>query len=297
MNKVCGAAKRVQPFHQIYRHFLTTDGSTNGSCRKPVKLFGTQLSRGMRSFSHVDTQDGSPQMVDVTLKIPTKRIATAEGKVFISQYLYEMLLDESGSTGHSAVASLVTNGAITSEGGTETQNDQLSIEDKSPGNTIGECTRIPPPPIAHTTDTTPVTASLKCLPKGNLKAIITTAELAGTMAAKSTHNLIPLCHPLPLTCVKVHCKVVGGDPATVKLAEQLGSISHEAVIAQPHILITSLVAVTGNTGVEMEALIAVSIAALTIYDMCKAIDRCMVVGDIKLISKTGGKLGNNVATR
>jgi cyclic pyranopterin phosphate synthase len=104
--------------------------------------------------------------------------------------------------------------------------------------------------------------------KGN---VLTTAQVAGIMAAKKTHELIPMCHPLPLTGI------------SVDLAADEAASSVE---------ITATVRVTGKTGVEMEALTAVSVAALTVYDMCKAADRGMRIGDIRLVSKTGGKTGD-----
>ena len=94
------------------------------------------------------------------------------------------------------------------------------------------------------------------------------ARLAGIMAAKQTHNLIPLCHPLPLENVKVD----------VRAAENSIEIISEA-------------RVTAKTGVEMEALTAASVAALTIYDMCKSADKGIVISDVKLLEKSGGKSG------
>jgi cyclic pyranopterin phosphate synthase len=104
--------------------------------------------------------------------------------------------------------------------------------------------------------------------KGN---VLTTAQVAGTMAAKKTPELIPMCHPLLLTGIDVEL------------------IADEANSA---IEITATVRTTGKTGVEMEALTAVSVAALTIYDMCKAVDRGMQVESVRLVSKTGGKSGD-----
>ncbi len=98
--------------------------------------------------------------------------------------------------------------------------------------------------------------------KGN---VLATARLAGILAAKKTGELIPLCHPLPLT----HCGVNFDFPAT---RDRIG--------------ITATTRIVAGTGVEMEALTAVSVAALTIYDMCKAVDKAMVIGGIRLISKT-----------
>ena len=102
--------------------------------------------------------------------------------------------------------------------------------------------------------------------KGDVFAV---ARVAGIMAAKRTADLIPMCHPLSLTHVSVNLEP--GD-ATV--------------------LVTAVAETDGKTGVEMEALTAASVAALTIYDMCKAVDRGMVVADLKLLEKEGGKSGH-----
>lgn len=109
--------------------------------------------------------------------------------------------------------------------------------------------------------------------KGDVRAA---AELAGVMGAKQTANLIPLCHPLPLTQVVV---VVDIDGATVK-ADDTAEVS-----------ITATAKTVGKTGVEMEALTAVAIAALTLYDMCKAVDRSMRIADVRLVWKSGGRSG------
>ncbi len=101
--------------------------------------------------------------------------------------------------------------------------------------------------------------------------VLATARLAGIMAAKRTAELIPLCHPLPVTSV------------TVDLAPDRDSGALD---------IAATVSCTGRTGVEMEALTAVSVAALTVYDMCKAIDRGMTIGDIRLEEKSGGRSGD-----
>lgn len=107
--------------------------------------------------------------------------------------------------------------------------------------------------------------------KGDVLAV---ARVAGIMAAKKTPDLVPLCHPLPLTGV------------TLDLA-----LSDTAVTA------TATVRTRGQTGVEMEALTAVSVALLTVYDMAKALDKGMIVKDIRLIEKTGGKSGDWRADR
>ena len=99
------------------------------------------------------------------------------------------------------------------------------------------------------------------------------ANVAGIMAAKRTHELIPMCHPLLLTHVQVEFTFSpdGADPAYVE--------------------IEATVRTTGKTGVEMEALTAVAVAALTIYDMAKAVDRAMRIADVRLVRKSGGKSG------
>ena len=95
------------------------------------------------------------------------------------------------------------------------------------------------------------------------------ARLAGIMAAKRTAELIPLCHPLPLTHVDIR-----------------------ATIEEYGVNLESSVSTNAQTGVEMEALVGVSVAALTIYDMCKALDKGIIISDVRLESKTGGKSGN-----
>lgn len=105
-------------------------------------------------------------------------------------------------------------------------------------------------------------------PKGDA---LKTAELAGIMAAKKTSDLIPLCHPLPITQAK---------------------IAISASLQASEFIIRAEVSTRGRTGVEMEALTAVSVAALTIYDMAKALDKSMRISDIVLEHKTGGKSGD-----
>ncbi len=103
--------------------------------------------------------------------------------------------------------------------------------------------------------------------KGDVLAV---AQLAGIMAAKKTSDLIPLCHPLALSSVQV----------TLSLDEKRNAVDIEATCK-----------LKGKTGVEMEALTAASVAALTVYDMCKAVDRGMVIAEVKLVHKSGGKSG------
>ena len=115
-------------------------------------------------------------------------------------------------------------------------------------------------------------STLELIQKGSVSKgdVLTTARLAGMMGAKKTHELIPLCHPL-----------------------LLGDIEVEFALVEPksNIEITATVKSSGQTGVEMEALTAVTVAALTVYDMCKAVDRGIKIDNIRLIKKSGGKSG------
>ena len=119
-------------------------------------------------------------------------------------------------------------------------------------------------------------ATLAIIESGSAKKgdVLGIARIAGIMAAKKTSDLIPLCHPLALTRVAVEFDVLHG--------------------ALPAIACTATVETVGPTGVEMEALTAVQVALLTIYDMCKAVDRGMVMTDVKLLEKHGGKSGSFV---
>ncbi|MHA2761915.1 cyclic pyranopterin monophosphate synthase MoaC [Vibrio harveyi] len=101
--------------------------------------------------------------------------------------------------------------------------------------------------------------------------VFATARIAGIQAAKKTWDLIPLCHPLLLSKVEVQL---------------------EAIEAENMVRIESVCKLAGKTGVEMEALTAASVAALTIYDMCKAVQKDMVIGQVRLLEKTGGKSGH-----
>ncbi len=155
--------------------------------------------QGQPEFTHFDA-DGNARMVDVGKKNETERVATATGRISMSQEAYDLV--KSGS-----------------------------------------------------------------MAKGDVLGV---ARVAGIMAAKKVDSLIPLCHPLLIS--KINVDFVYGDE-------------------QKQVEIVATVGMTGKTGVEMEALTAVSVAALTIYDMCKAVDKAMVISDICLKKKTGGKSG------
>ena len=112
----------------------------------------------------------------------------------------------------------------------------------------------------------PVLAALSANPKGDP---LETARVAGIMAAKRTSELIPMCHPLPLTHVDITAEIASGG-----------------------VRISATAATVGPTGVEMEALTAASVAALTVYDMTKALDKSIVIREVRLEAKSGGKSGN-----
>ena len=117
-------------------------------------------------------------------------------------------------------------------------------------------------------------AVLKALPQNPKGDPLEVARLAGIMAAKRTADLIPMCHPLALTHVDV-----------------------DTTLCDDGVAIASEVTTTGVTGVEMEALVAASVAALTVYDMCKALDKGIVIRDVMLEKKTGGKSGDYIRKR
>lgn len=122
-------------------------------------------------------------------------------------------------------------------------------------------------------------ATLELIRKGGLKKgdVLAVARTAGIMAAKETHRLIPLCHPLQATHIAVdfYLPERGSDFAAVEIIASARGV--------------------GKTGFEMEALVAVAVSALTIYDMCKAADKAMTIGEVRLVSKSGGRSGAYVA--
>ena len=123
-------------------------------------------------------------------------------------------------------------------------------------------------------------ATLAVIQAGTAKKgdVLGIARIAGIMAAKKTSDLIPLCHPLALTRVAIEFEASS--------AQQLGAVG---------IFCSATVETVGQTGVEMEALTAVQVALLTIYDMCKAVDRGMSIHDVRVVEKHGGKSGSFIA--
>lgn len=146
----------------------------------------------------------------------------------------------------------------------DAEGNAVMVDVSSKGETARSAT------AAGRVEMAPETADL--IRRGGLKKgdVLSVAQLAGIMGAKRAPDLIPLCHPLALSSVKV----------TLRLAEDMPAVEIEATCK-----------ITGRTGVEMEALTAVSVAALTVYDMAKAVDKGMRITDIRLLHKAGGKSG------
>ena len=120
--------------------------------------------------------------------------------------------------------------------------------------------------------------TLQLIKEGQIKKgdVLAVAQVAGIMGAKRTHEIIPMCHPLLLTGIDISFQINQEPDAETGLCS---------------ITVNATVKVTGQTGVEMEALTAVAVAALTVYDMCKAVDRGMKITDVRLVHKAGGKSG------
>jgi cyclic pyranopterin phosphate synthase len=149
--------------------------------------------------------------------------------------------------------------------------------------------------------------TLELVLSGNAKKgdVLGAARIAGIMAAKRTHELIPLCHPLPVSKVEVDITPVEQPPGRAHVPAKWSPVRRKGHAptnnARAHsdsagtecaLVVSATVKVTGQTGVEMEALTAVSVACLTIYDMVKAVERGMRIEDIHLVEKRGGKSGH-----
>jgi cyclic pyranopterin monophosphate synthase len=134
--------------------------------------------------------------------------------------------------------------------------------------------------------------TLRIIESGSAKKgdVLGIARIAGIQAAKKTSDLIPLCHPLALTRVAIDFVA-----AYARVSSENGSNDLQNNGSAPHVTCTATVETVGPTGVEMEALTAVSVALLTIYDMCKAVDRGMTMTQVRLLEKHGGKSGSFVA--
>jgi cyclic pyranopterin monophosphate synthase len=125
--------------------------------------------------------------------------------------------------------------------------------------------------------------------KGDVLAV---AQVAGIMAAKRTSDLIPMCHPLGLTSVDLAFEMVRQEPQPERKDPAPGTADRfRQGQDEARVLITAIAKTSGKTGVEMEALTAVTVAGLTIYDMCKAVDRAMRLERVRLVRKSGGKSG------
>jgi cyclic pyranopterin monophosphate synthase len=138
-------------------------------------------------------------------------------------------------------------------------------------------------------------ATLALIQSGSAKKgdVLGIARIAGIQAAKKTSDLIPLCHPLALTRVAIEFEAVHAPNTSTAAENSSGTVAPQS--PEPCVTCTATVETVGPTGVEMEALCAVNIALLTIYDMCKAVDRGMTLHAVRLLEKHGGKSGSFVA--
>jgi molybdenum cofactor biosynthesis enzyme len=205
------------------------------------------------TLSHVSDDGTRPRMVDVGAKLATKRVAQAAALVSLPRAIFEPHLRRS-------VAAAAT--ALTVADGTTT--------------TSTTTTPARPPPLELV---------------GKKGPVFSTAIIAGVMGAKNTSSMMPFCHPLPLESCDVDIDVVGDDDDD-DADDDAAAHNHRRAPAQSDRLLISIrtaVSCTHKTGVEMEALTAASCAALCIYDMCKALSHDIVISDIRLVHKSGGK--------
>lgn len=224
-----GFIRGRKPDHRHSRLLVAPLAATGHSI--PCRLFSSSAEDPILSprLTHVDSM-GNASMVNVADKTPTKRSATAIGRIYIPRVAYELV---------------------------------TSPESNDPNN-----------------DSPEAQAKIKARRKGD---VLTVAQLAAIMGAKRTSDLIPLCHPLALSHVSV---MLFPEIHQHSTSDQEGSVTYS-------ILCRATVSCEGKTGVEMEALTAVSIGALTVWDMLKAVaGKEMTIGDITVMRKQGGKTGD-----
>ncbi|CBZ51915.1 putative molybdenum cofactor biosynthesis protein c [Neospora caninum Liverpool] len=277
------------------------DGKFSYGAVKEEKRLLTEMGSKEESdkggcFSHFNPVSGKPRMVNVSWKPPTVRTAEAEAQVFLSPEVYIHLTKSTGKSesqcSEQGKRELLETGDHESVCCEETHDSKLRLKyrrtDAEKKHRNGTAPQVSLRPISEK--------------KGDVFAV---AELAGIMAAKTTSSLIPLCHNVPLSSVDVSC-VCSPCASLPSLrsstkpngVDEAGSPTREGESQQNEragcvVTIRSRVECVANTGVEMEALVAVSVAALTIYDMCKAVDRNIYIERVRLLSKTGGtKRGN-----
>ncbi|KFG38662.1 MoaC family protein [Toxoplasma gondii p89] len=234
-------------------------------------------------FSHFDPISGKPRMVNVSWKPPSVRTAEAEAQVCLSREVYVQLTKHRGGEAASKCFRAAEDAAL----------NNVACEPvccaESRGVSEAQQPRAAFPAASHR----PVSAK-----KGDVFAV---AELAGIMAAKQTSSLIPLCHNVPVSAVEVSCVLSPVDrllsppaPAAAELPEarrrsaDAGEAQERDTRPDCVVTIRSRVESVGNTGVEMEALVAASVAALTVYDMCKCVDPGISIQRVRLLAKTGG---------
>ena len=218
--------------------------------------------------SHLD-KNNSPTMVDVGDKNITQRIAEAEGEVIFDKNSFkkiESLKSKKGSIKNIAILAGIMGSKETSRLIPLCHNIPIDAVDIEINKNITQRIAKAEGEVIFDKDSFKKIESLKSK-KGSIKNI---AILAGIMGAKETSKLIPLCHNIPI------------DAVNIEIVKNIKKNSMK---------VKAIVKTSSKTGVEMEALTAVSISALTIYDMCKSVDKTIIINSIKLIHKSGGKTG------
>ncbi|PFH36370.1 MoaC family protein [Besnoitia besnoiti] len=248
----------------------TTEGSGE------IRAGDVSADKG-RCFSHFDPASGKPRMVDVAWKHPSVRTAEAEAQVLLSHEVYVQL-----TRGREVATDLVSWQTSRNSGQDDGERRSTCGAPDSSGASRADKGQESSRTSPHLE---PEALIRPCSPnKGDVFAV---AELAGIAAAKQTSSLIPLCHNIPLSSIDVSCSLV---PSLEKRCRDEARNSDFETEAQSGCVVTirSRVKCVGSTGVEMEAIVAASVAALTIYDMCKSLDKSIRIEAVRLISKTGG---------
>ncbi|TCD64070.1 hypothetical protein EIP91_004578 [Steccherinum ochraceum] len=226
-------------------------------------------SQTQTRLTHID-ETGRPAMVDVSQKTPTKRTATASGRIYIPKVAFDLIAPSTGPP---------------SSGDSKNKFESVSHSNDTAQATASEFAELE-------------RAKAKARAKGD---VLVVAQLAAIMGCKRTSDLIPLCHPLALShiAVRLHPEHHPNSPAS---RSESASTSTSEATREPRpshysVMCRATVSCEGQTGVEMEALTAVSVGLLTVWDMLKAVaGKEMVIGEIVVESKEGGKSGDFVRT-
>ncbi len=209
-------------------------------------------------LTHID-ENGDVRMVDVSQKADTERVAVAEGFISMKPETLALIVEGKAAKGMTEqLTHIDENGDVR----------MVDVSQKADTERVAVAEGF--------ISMKPETLALIVEGKAAKGDVLACARVAGVMAAKKTSDLIPMCHPLNITKAKVECEPVReGERADGRVG----------------IHVVTTCGVTGKTGIEMEALTAASVACLTVYDMCKAVDRGMEITDVRLLKKDGGKTG------